>query len=62
MIEVKMSKRRLERYKRADRVCRQLRYIIGSRHCDITQADWNRLFELNLQWMAKAGKDKYEKP
>lgn len=52
-----LSKRKLESYKRAEVVCRELRYQIGS-----NKLDMNRVAGLIIKWMDKTGNIKYERP
>jgi hypothetical protein len=56
-ITVRMSKRRLERLLRADKLCREFRWWVG-----LPRADWGNMFEHLFSWMRVSGKDKYVRP
>lgn len=53
-----LSKRRMKRLERADKVCRELRHAL----CNPWESNWNKVMTLLLAWMRVAGKDKYERP
>lgn len=53
-----ISKRRRKRLERADKVCRELRHALAHP----MEADWKKVMDLLLSWMAVAGNDKYERP
>lgn len=55
------SKRLLSRYKRADKVCRELRHVV-SKDAKVDGTNSDKLMGLLLSWMSAAGKDKYERP
>lgn len=61
MSEKRLSKRKLESYKRAEIVARALRKHVtaGSRE---TQADINYMMDCLLDWMAVSGQHKYDPP
>lgn len=52
-----VNKRKLESYKRAEIVCRELRYQISNNNIDM-----DKVAGLILKWMDKSGKIKYIKP
>ncbi len=53
-----ISKRKLESYKLAEKVCREFRYQITDKRRD----DMNSVMKYLLKWMDKTGKIKYERP
>jgi len=58
--ESRLSKRKLESYKRAEIVARELRYQLSiSRYRE--EININRLFKKLFKWMNVTGKIKYEK-
>ena len=52
-----LSKLKLESYKRAEIVCRELRYQIANNNLDM-----NKVASLVIKWMDKTGNIKYERP
>jgi hypothetical protein len=56
-----ISKRKLESYKRAEKVCRELRHLISNRGINELPED-SRLVDDLLSWMRVTGKIKYERP
>ena len=61
-MDVKISKRRLEAYKRAEEVCRAFRTAVCKRVVDQTQDDWDLIMDHLIRWMDVSGKSKYDKP
>ena len=55
--KIVISQRKLESYKQAEKVCRELRYQISDNNIDL-----DGLAGLLLKWMDKTGKIKYERP
>lgn len=57
-MKVELSKRKLESYKRAEMVCRELRYQIAS------PRNWNAetLVKFLTHWMKVTGNIKYHRP
>lgn len=55
-----ISKRKLESYERAEKVCRELRFQVAKP--GITRPDLNRSIDLLIKWMDKTGKIKFERP
>jgi len=53
-----ISKRKLESYKRAEKVCREFRYQIS----DASRNDMSSVLKYLLKWMDKTGKIKYLRP
>ncbi len=58
MKKVTISARKLESYKRAEEVCRELRY----QWSHAQNKDNDRLFSVLMKWMNKTGKIKYDRP
>ena len=57
----KLSKRKMESYRRAEKVARELRYQLSdARHA--TEMNYNILFDLVASWMRVAGNIKYKRP
>ena len=56
-----IDRRVLDRLKAADRVVRELRYIIAQ-HGMVDGSNSGRLMELLGQWLSQAGDDKFERP
>lgn len=54
-----ISKRKLESYKRAETVCRELRFHISNNSFNSSEKS---LFDLLIKWMNKTGNIKYRKP
>ncbi len=54
----KLSKRKLESYKRAEMVCQEFRYQISMAN----REDWNRVAKYVFHWMDTTGKVKYDRP
>jgi len=54
-----ISKRKMESYRRAELVCRELRFQMGGQHA---HQDLKRTIDLLIYWMDKTGKIKYERP
>ncbi len=54
----KISKRKLESYKRAEMVCQELRYQISI----ASRNDMNKVCNYLLYWMDKTGNIKYNRP
>ena len=54
-----ISKRKLESYRRAELVCRELRTQIAGRHCDMDLKD---AADFLIDWLEVTGKIKYERP
>ena len=54
-----ISKRKMESYRRAELVCRELRFQIGGK---FAHQDLERAVDLLTYWMDKTGKIKYERP
>lgn len=54
----KISKRKLESYKRAEKVCQELRYQLE--HAQ--RNDMNAVMEYVIHWMATTGNLKYDRP
>ena len=58
-MKVEISKRKLESYKRAEKVCQEFRHQ-ASMAC---REDWSKVMEYLLHWMRVTGKKvKYERP
>lgn len=55
---VTISKRKLESYKRAELVARELRYQLSS----ASHRDDKRLAQLCIHWMRMTGNIKYDRP
>jgi hypothetical protein len=53
-----ISKRKLESYKRAEKVAREFRYQMSSARYE----DWNNVAKYVIHWMDMTGKIKYERP
>jgi len=56
-MKIEISKRKLESYKRAEKVCRELRYQISD-----NKMDMDKIAGLVIKWMDKTSKIKYERP
>lgn len=56
---MKVSKRKMESYRRAELVARELRHQLGGRYCD---QDFTRVMELLIYWMRVTGNIKFERP
>ena len=54
-----MSKKKLDSYKRAEKVCRELRHQYIN---DRNPMDHEKLLQLLISWMEVTGKIKYERP
>lgn len=57
-MEIKISKRKLESYKRAEKVCQELRYQIA--HAQ--RMNMESVSNFLIKWMDKTGNLKYERP
>lgn len=55
------SERLLSRYKRADKVCRELRYLLAN-DGRVDGSNSEGLRRLLFSWMRASGKDRYERP
>lgn len=55
---IEISKRKLESYKRAERLAREIRYQLQSE----SLRDEKRVANFCVHWMDKTGKIKYERP
>lgn len=53
-----LSKRKLESYRRAELLARELRHQM----CSVSYRDEQRLFKFLISWMRKTGKIKYDRP
>ena len=54
----KISKRKIESYKRAEKVCQEFRY-----QADLAcRENWNEVHKYLLQWMKVTGNIKFERP
>ena len=53
------SKRKLESYRRAELVCRELRFQVGGRHCDM---NLNDAMDFLVDWLEVTGKIGFERP
>ena len=53
----KISKRKMESYKRAEMVCQELRYQIANPN----REEWKHVTDYLLYWMRKTGNIKYER-
>jgi hypothetical protein len=56
----KLSKRKLESYKRAEKVCQELRYQIAAPNYG--KMDMDLVLEYLLSWMGKTSRIKYKRP
>jgi hypothetical protein len=54
---VVMSKRRYESLLRAEKVAREVRFLVANPH-----EPWDRIVDLSLSWMRKAGKQMWVRP
>lgn len=54
----KISKRKLESYKRAEKVCQEFRYQMTMAN----REDWNSVAGYLLHWMNVTGNIKYDRP
>ncbi len=61
MVEVSLSKRKLESYKRAEIVAQALRKHVTSGP-RVTQADLDHMMDCLLDWMDMTGQLKYDDP
>jgi hypothetical protein len=59
---MKLSKRKLESYRRAEIVAQASRAIIGTAQSAVTQAMWDTWSGAVIDWMAVTGKLKYDQP
>lgn len=55
---IKISKRKLESYKRAEVIARELRYQLSAAH----KEDQMKLYRLVINWMKTTGKIRFERP
>lgn len=57
-MKVEISERKLESYKRAEKVCREIRWQFGH----TSRQDMNKICEMIIHWMKVTGKVKYQRP
>ncbi len=57
-MDKKISKRKMESYKRAEEVCQEFRHQMAL----ACREDWNKVVPYMLRWMEVTGKIKFERP
>ena len=57
-MDKKVSKRKIESYKRAEMVCQELRYQISI----ASRNDMNKVYKYLIYWMNTTGNIKYNRP
>jgi len=58
-MKIEISKRKLESYKRAEKVCQEFRYQVSM----ASREDWNSVMQYSLKWMAVTSKKvKFTRP